>query len=271
MVSLPIRPVIMPASLNGQLNGRLDLRILTRTAGQAGGYTVLLVSPAHRSWRALQADARRHGHILKLSGPTESYRTYAEQLAVWLRRMTTRPNGTMPVYWSGRWWYKHRGVPVVARPGTSKHGWALALDLGEERDGDDWSEPMDTATLTWLVNHELLYGFSHEIPSETWHIRYVAGDLIPAATLRYEAGHPSTPPPPPRPTPVREDTAVTIFSVTDVGKNFCIMPDGPVELSTAETVDLVEGGMEIVGMKNPIFQRLVRGKRYTSFVDTPDL
>ena len=162
-MAFPIRTLVRPSALNGQQNGRLDPGILKATKGQAAGPTVELVEPAARAWRALCAEAENAGHILKISGPSSAYRTYAVQELIFRQRYTTTNNGTHGRLWEGRYWYKKPGVAAAAVPGTSNHGWGLAVDLGEERDGDKGTESMDAATLEWLGVNAGRFGFSWEI------------------------------------------------------------------------------------------------------------
>lgn len=74
---------------------------------------------------------------------------------------------------------------------------------------------------------------------------------------------------PPPPAPFRKDD-VMMFAVTDVGKSFVIMPDGPVVVSDDQFWELA-GSMPVVPMSNKTFQALVKGKRYSSFNDTPTI
>jgi hypothetical protein len=78
-------------------------------------------------------------------------------------------------------------------PGTSNHGWALAVDTGEERDNDAGTESLDAGTLNWLLAHALDFGWSWELQSEPWHLRCFVGDAIPAAVLAHERGEAMTP------------------------------------------------------------------------------
>ncbi len=192
---LPVKPITRSALLDGQQNGLLDPSVLLSTPGQAGGPAVVLVVPAARSWRALAAAALAAGHVLKATGPADSYRRYEVQLKIFLARYQTAPIPTTDrKWWNGRWWYKKPGVAVAAAPGTSNHGWAQAVDTGEEIDGDAGTERIDAETLAWLVANYDRYGWSHELQSERWHIHYWAGDAVPAAVLEYEAGQQPQPP-----------------------------------------------------------------------------
>jgi LAS superfamily LD-carboxypeptidase LdcB len=162
-LAFPVRAVTQPAALEGQSNGRLDPGILKATPGQAGGPLVELVEPATRAWRALTAAALEAGHVLKISGPSSAYRTYAMQEYIFRQRYTTTPNGTRPRRWEGQLWYKKPGVAAAAVPGTSNHGWGLAVDVGEERDGDSGTESLDAGTLEWLRVNAERFGFSWEV------------------------------------------------------------------------------------------------------------
>lgn len=186
-MALPVVVVTRPLVLTNQDNGRLPTSILFDTPGRAGGPTVRLVEPATRAWRALTAAAAAAGHTLKTTSLVDSYRSYEVQVRVFRERYTTTPIAGAPTKtWFVQTWYQRPGTASAAVPGTSNHGWGLAADVGEERDGDTGTESMDAATLDWLVDHELDYGFSHELQEEPWHIRYWAGDVIPAAVRAYE-------------------------------------------------------------------------------------
>lgn len=187
-MTFPVRQVVVPSVLNGTSNGKLPASILVATPGQAGGPTVLLVEPAARSWRALCAAAKQAGHTLKISGPSSAYRTYDVQVTLFKQRFTTSPVSSIRRVWNGQTWYLRPGNALAAVPGTSNHGRALAVDTGVELDGDSGTESIDAPTLNWLLANEERFGFSHEVQSEPWHIRYFAGDHIPQAVLDFEHG-----------------------------------------------------------------------------------
>lgn len=203
-MALPIIKVVPPALLAGQENGRLPESLLVSTPGLAGGPTIRLVEPAARSWRALTAAASAAGHTLKATSAGDSYRSYERQVATFVARYEPDPfPGYIGTKWwpahydqQGRWvtahlWYQKPKTAVAAAPGYSNHGLGLAVDTGEESDGDAGTESLDPLTLNWLVAHAGAYGWSWENQSEPWHIRYCTGDAIPPAVLAYEA----TPPP----------------------------------------------------------------------------
>jgi LAS superfamily LD-carboxypeptidase LdcB len=67
---------------------------------------------------------------------------------------------------------------MAAAPGTSNHGWGLAVDFAEELDGDTQPESVSAKFVKWLIRNAATYGFSAEVQSEPWHWRYVAGDKL---------------------------------------------------------------------------------------------
>jgi D-alanyl-D-alanine carboxypeptidase len=177
---LPVQPLTRPRVLTGQSNGQLSDAILVDIPGQDGGPTVRLVEPAARAWIALCAAARRDGHILKAVGPHDSFRPLAVQERIFRERYTTTViPGQTPRRFQGQLFFLLPGRATAAVPGTSNHGWGLAVDTGVELDSDAGVEEIDDATVAWLVANEHRFGFSHELQSEPWHIRYFAGDDIP--------------------------------------------------------------------------------------------
>lgn len=228
-MSLPVLPMVRPASLYGQRNGLLSASILEETPGQAGGSGVLLVKPAARAWRALCAAAARDGHVLKIGWPNSAYRPYADQERIFRDRYTTTYlPGRPSKLWQGRRWYQRPGTAVAAVPGTSNHGWGLAVDVGEERDGDAGTESVDSGTVAWLVANEHRFGFSHELQSEPWHIRYVTGDSIPPAVLAFERGSASSPQP-------SEEEDTMVIARENHPWRMLVCPDGTVIAGPNET------------------------------------
>lgn len=188
---LPKMPITLPACLEGQLNGKLPAALLVDTPGLGGGPMVRLVEPAARSWRAMAAAAGRDGIVLRATSLVDSYRPYPVQFDVFVDRYWPDPEPGFigQRYWAahydlqGRWvaghyWYQKPNTAVAAVPGTSNHGRGLAVDLAGA----------SGARLDWLLAHAATYGWSWELDSEPWHIRYCAGDAIPAAVLAYERG-----------------------------------------------------------------------------------
>lgn len=242
---LPVRTITYPAALDGQENGKLPDSILVDTPGQAGGPTVRLLRPAARSWRALCAAALKAGHVLKATSLVDSYRPYDVQERIFLQRFTTTPVSSTRRWWRSQWWYLKPGYALAAVPGTSNHGRALAVDAGEERDGDTGTESIGDATVAWLVANEERFGFSHEVPSEPWHIHYFAGDVVPSAVIAWEQSHGTTPPEDDDMTPdqaeqlkeaaMRINRIATVLGIADLSAP---LPDGLSRNAAARIDDL---------------------------------
>lgn len=201
-MALPVVAVVKPASLVNQPNGTLDPSILVNVhpSGQ-------LHVTAARAWRALVAAAGAEGLPLTFTYGG-MYRSYAAQVNLFKQRYVpfvqyTIVDGvkkeTRREWWNGQWWWLKVGVAGAAKPGTSNHGWGLAIDTAFDTDPTDGLGPDDAAGITrhpkwlWFVANAPRYGFSWEDQSEPWHIRYVAGDNIPAAVTNYENAATATP------------------------------------------------------------------------------
>jgi hypothetical protein len=89
---------------------------------------------------------------LRPTGSRSSYRLYADQQYFW----------------------DHQ-PPLAAYPGTSNHGWGIAVDLAE------------TWMRDWIDEHGAKYGWKKtEAFSEWWHINWVGGVSFPSfETLRH--------------------------------------------------------------------------------------
>jgi len=122
-------------------NGRLDPSELAPIAqGQ-------LRKDAAAAWNAMNVEARANGCELLPNGSKSSYRTYEQQLELWA------------LY--------QRGIgSLAAHPGTSNHGWGLAVDVATH----------EMRTMLDRVGHK--YGWAKEwsdAQSEWWHIKWREG------------------------------------------------------------------------------------------------
>ena len=100
-------------------------------------------------------------------GINDGYRSYAEQVAMFLSRYRVQWSGR-GLYGDVRWWRGRRyvrtsGLGMAARPGTSTHGDGLALDLARPQ-------------RTWMFAHGAAYGWFNTIRSEPWHWEYRANN-----------------------------------------------------------------------------------------------
>jgi zinc D-Ala-D-Ala carboxypeptidase len=126
----------VPVELEAYGNGKIPANAL-HPVGNTGHR---LWAPAADSLSTLIADARRAGvHI----GITDSYRPYAEQVDLARRKGLYSQGG------------------LAAKPGTSDHGWGLAVDLD-----------LDSKAQAWMRANAGRYGFVEDTPREPWHWAY---------------------------------------------------------------------------------------------------
>ena len=99
-----------------------------------------LWGPAATSADAMRAAAARDGVTI---GITDSYRTYETQVDLVRRKGLYSQGG------------------LAAAPGTSMHGWGMALDLR-----------LDARALAWMRENGGRFGFVEDTPREPWHWGY---------------------------------------------------------------------------------------------------
>jgi hypothetical protein len=124
----------VPAELQQYGNGRLPADALA-PIGQ-GAHR--LWAPAASAWQSAVAAARADGVDLKV---TDSYRSFDQQVELAARKGLYSEGG------------------YAATPGTSNHGWGLAVDV----------DVTDPATLTWMRANGHRFGFVEAVPREPWH------------------------------------------------------------------------------------------------------
>lgn len=126
----------VPADLAAFGNGRIPAGAL----GQVAETRHKLWTPAADSLTRLMQDARRDGITI---GITDSYRSYAEQVDLARRKGLYSQGG------------------LAAKPGTSDHGWGMAVDLDLNNQAQDW-----------MRANAGRYGFVENTPREPWHWAY---------------------------------------------------------------------------------------------------
>ena len=123
----------IPTDLAAYGNGRVPSSALQ----EVGATGHRLWEPAAKQLTRLIQDARRAGVDI---GITDSYRSYDAQVDV------ARRKGL----------YSQGGLAAV--PGTSDHGWGMAVDLD-----------LDSQAQAWMRAHGAEYGFHEDTPREPWH------------------------------------------------------------------------------------------------------
>lgn len=123
----------VPTSLAGYGNGKIPEATLAPITGSSQR----MWAPAAQHLNDLLADAKKAGVTISV---TDGYRDYDSQVKV------ADQKGL----------YSQGGLAAV--PGTSEHGWGLAVDLG-----------LDANSQAWMRQHAKEYGFIENVPREPWH------------------------------------------------------------------------------------------------------
>lgn len=226
-MDLPYKPesaAVRPTIIRGMTNGHLPNNVLE----PCGIGKFVLEREAARSMRAMMKKAWRDGIRLWATG---TYRSYDGQVALFRRRYDHTRRNTRHEFWNGEnWWLKvnSNGKPVAgaAVPGTSKHGWGLAIDFAR-KDKAGTVRALDTATLKWLAANGPKFGWWNTVQSENWHWCWCLGDgPMPAAVLAEEADYPN-PPVPAVPRTLRkgdtgEEVKVLQMKLNKIGANLLV-------------------------------------------------
>jgi hypothetical protein len=207
---LPIaKPVWQPRSLSGDLNGSIPDAELVPIFGMADA-RVQMHSAAARSLTAFcQAFALGNGgKTLTFTSRYDVYRPYSAQVSGFVnryepcsltlysltpssRRKRWPDDARKPSQYQGKtYWRKKRNADgsypaTIATPGTSNHGWGLAIDLALGPPGVAGS-PLTYSAVEWMRRNVQRMGFSYESQSENWHIRLVVGDHITLDVHKHE-------------------------------------------------------------------------------------
>ena len=218
-----------PSTLAGTENGKLPKELLV----SIGIGNAVMERTAARSFLAMFDEARKAGFNIRQVG---HYRSFTEQLNLFTSRyepvskitFDQTPSDRRKVWekagqngYNSPYWVKKRingkYPATAATPGSSNHGWGLAIDIAEEYDNDTAPDPIREVFVRWLISNAGKYGISAELQSEPWHWRYVAGDNIPLATQLYESSHGGRPPvPTPQPTPPPGPSIVPAYPGTPI-------------------------------------------------------
>jgi hypothetical protein len=178
MMKFPKPRLVMPAELIGQDNGNINLSLMV----DVGFGPFKMYHKAAVSFRKMREDAAGDGVYLSATG---AYRNYDQQVALFRQRFTLQNTGRTSRVWQGQRWYLKPRVALAAVPGTSNHGWGLAIDVALDADNDlEWEWPpssIDRRALDWLLANADDYGWGWELDSEPWHLRYYVGDATPRA------------------------------------------------------------------------------------------
>ena len=205
---VPVVAVTLPSDLTKQQNGKLVPCSLSGVYFNGVGHGSLHKNTA-RAWNALAVAAyAATGVSITIASTADAYRSYDQQETVFRNRYRRVYNPLTCTLdskrvWNGVTWYKLRNVAPVASPGTSNHGWALAVDAAIYKpkvSAKPLSITSDQTLWSWLLVNALSFGFSWEGVAdstkagfEPWHLRFFSGDVIPQRVLEVEAFLGTTP------------------------------------------------------------------------------
>ncbi|PYF97815.1 D-alanyl-D-alanine carboxypeptidase [Georgenia satyanarayanai] len=132
-VSFELNSDGVPVDLAAYGNGRIP-RDALEPVGETGHR---LWAPAAQSFEKLLSAAAADGVSI---GVTDSYRSYDVQVDVVRRKGLYSEGG------------------LGAKPGTSQHGWGMAVDLD-----------LDPSAQAWMRANAARFGFVEDTPREPWH------------------------------------------------------------------------------------------------------
>ena len=169
VAKLPIIKVKLCSHLKNVKPGELDQSLLRTIEGKGK-----LHHCAADAYEAMDAAANADGIDLSPTSQADTYRSLETQEYGFYQRYTDDPKPALmkqkPRIYKGKAWYLKKGMAPLAVPGTSQHNYGVAIDIANA----------SGARLEWLAKNAVSFGFSWEVlPSEPWHLRYVAGDDVP--------------------------------------------------------------------------------------------
>ena len=177
---LPIVKVALCSHLKGVKPGELGPELLRGIEGKGK-----LHHCAADAYEAMDAAANAEGIDLSPTSQADTYRSLETQEYGFYQRHTDNPNKKLlkqkPRIYKGKAWYLKKGMAPMAVPGTSNHNLGIAIDIANA----------SGKRLEWMLKNAQRFGFSWELQSEPWHLRYVAGDATPEAVKSWLATRPA--------------------------------------------------------------------------------
>ena len=170
----------LPEGITPEDNGKLPADKLKRI--HCGGH---LYIDAARAWLAMVRAAAQENIFLNLNNPFNAYRKIESQIAVFHKRFveveeqSPLPDGAIRVEYDGKFWQLNPKMAYAAIPGTSSHGYGLAVDVGNIGNAN---------VKAWLDKNAASFGFVKEYDFESWHYTYIKSrEGIPPRVLEIES------------------------------------------------------------------------------------
>lgn len=181
-MNYPYKKLVIPKELRQFHNGQLPKHVMRKLS--LGGE---MWSGAALACNIMVADARKAGINLVNNG---DYRSNDRVVRLFKKRYSTTPTGRVPQItrrYQGKTWYLKKGQAPSAAPaedgpgkGGSPHGWGLAIDFAERRNG--LKKSLSAPAIKWLCDNAPLYGFylqgsdPNSPEFEVWHWQLADGD-----------------------------------------------------------------------------------------------
>ena len=178
-MNLPVFPRVKPVDLSGVENGQLPGHLLVTV--EMPGSDARCHPQFARALRALIHDCRQATGV-ELAN-VGHYRPLDRQIALLKERYVRAESGTR--FWDGSWWRRVSGA-AVATPGTSDHGWGLAID------GAIWDPGAGRVVAvykskawSWIREHLTDYGLCWAWDDESeepwhWHLHEIGARAVVA-------------------------------------------------------------------------------------------
>jgi peptidoglycan hydrolase-like protein with peptidoglycan-binding domain len=192
---LPVAKATIPGWVKDFGNGLVPPERMVKVAPIRNGY---LVPEAARAWRRFQDAAKQAGFTLTMTG---SFRTYDGQVRLFLSRFQETPTDRVSKTFQGKTYWLKPNVDEAATPGSSNHGWGCAVDMALDSYGKGQRAVRQSPSfLQWAIANAAAHGWSWELQSEPFHVRYVGGEEDPQGPAPVPATTQTTTPQPATPT-----------------------------------------------------------------------
>jgi D-alanyl-D-alanine dipeptidase len=177
----PVQKMILPKEVEKVGNGKLTDKMMKKV--KCGG---VMWHGAADAFNAMYDAALAAGHKLRNIG---DYRPFEGQLSMFMDRYDQKATGRKPEItrtYQGKTWYLKKGKSPSGTPGTSNHGFGLAIDLAIDSKGKI-ANIGGTKAYDWMCENAPSYGFYLQgAPTkadgkanpeyEAWHWQYCIGD-----------------------------------------------------------------------------------------------
>jgi hypothetical protein len=208
----PVAKMVLPKEVAKVGNGKLTPKMMKKV--KCGGQ---MWNSAADAFNALYDAALAAGYKLRNIG---DYRPFEGQLSMFMDRYDQKATGRKPEItrtYQGKTWYLKKGKSPSGTPGTSNHGFGLAIDIAIDNKGKIQAIG-GTKAYAWMCQNAPSYGFYLQgAPTrpdgkpnpeyEAWHWQYCLGDGVAPAMSGSAPAAPAPAPAAPAPAPAAPQKA----------------------------------------------------------------